>query len=136
VVVEIAAHPTRVWRALTVPAEVARWDGVVPTAVPDDYPVVGQHARWRTKIGFLGLTLHDRVRVVDEERCLASTIDVGIVHVEERYTLEATAAGTRLTSDNEVRSRLPGLGRLALRLGASGVRSSMARLVTHCETPA
>lgn len=132
----MAAPRSRVWRALTVPAEVARWDGVVPTAVPDGYPAAGQHARWGAKIGLLRLTLHDRIRAVETERTLASSIDVGIVHVEERYSLEATARGTRLTSDNDVRARLPGLGWLAVRLTAASVESSMARLVTHCETSA
>jgi Polyketide cyclase / dehydrase and lipid transport len=136
VVAEIAAPPSRVWRAITAPAEVARWDGVVPTGVPDDYPVAGQHARWGTRIAFVPLVLHDRIRVVEAERCLASSIDVGLVHVEERYTLDATPSGTRLTSDNDVSARLTGLGWLAVRLSARSIRASMTRLVAHCEAPA
>jgi len=133
VTVEIAAPVARVWRALTVPAEVAQWDGVDPAAVPDGYPEVGQQARWGTKVGFLHLTLHDRIRLVEVERRLASSINVAIMHVEERYTLETTTRGTRLTSDNEVSSRLPGLGWLAARLVSASIRSSMVRFVAHCE---
>lgn len=136
VVVQIGAPAARVWRALTDPAEVAAWDGVVPSGVPAGYPVAGQHARWGTKVGFMRLTLHDRIRAVDVERRLASTIDVGIVHLEECYTLDAVPTGTSLTSDNEVRSRLPGFGWLAARHTEATVRSSMARLVAHCERSA
>jgi hypothetical protein len=141
VVVELrtTAPPERVWRALTEPDAVAAWDELAPLEVPAGYPAPGQHARWRTRVGPLRLTLHDRVGAVAPERRLASVIDVGFVRVEEEYRLEALdgpgsqPAGTRLVSDNLVHSRLPGLGRLADRLVRHSVVMSMDRLRQFCE---
>jgi uncharacterized protein YndB with AHSA1/START domain len=131
--VDIAAPPARVWRALCDPAEVASWAGVGPLDVPDGYPAAGQHARWRARQGPLPLTLDDRVSLVEEERRLAATIEVGPAHIEEEYRLVPTATGTWLVSDNLVRGRWPGLGRVARHLLARDVRSAMQRLSAHCE---
>ncbi|HEX5615708.1 MAG TPA: SRPBCC family protein, partial [Acidimicrobiia bacterium] len=89
----IGAPPERVWRALTVPAEVSAWDGVAAVAVAADYPTVGEHARWRTALGPLRLVLHDRISVVDPPVRFAARIDVGFVHVEEEYRLAPTPDG-------------------------------------------
>lgn len=129
----VACPPERVWRALTVASEVASWDGVTPIDVPDDYPLPGQHARWSTRVGPVRLTLHDRIQEVDRERVLASTIDVGFVHIEEEYHLSATGDGTKLLSLNHVSSPVPGLGPLAVRLTRSSVSASMERLRRFCE---
>jgi uncharacterized protein YndB with AHSA1/START domain len=133
VVVDIDAPVPVVWEALTVPSRVSVWDGVEPEDVPAGYPAPGQHARWRTRLGPLRLTLHDRVGDVVPGRRLASVIDVAFVHVEERYTLAETAGGTRVTSDNTVSSSVPGLSSLAHRLTRANVAASMARLKAYCE---
>jgi uncharacterized protein YndB with AHSA1/START domain len=134
VTTEIAAPIERVWRALTVPEEVSAWDHVAALDVPSDYPRAGQHARWRSRIGPVPLTLHDRIRAVEPPRRMAASIDVGFVHIEEEYRLSvADGGGTLLVSDNEVRARLPGLGRLAARTARRGIAASMARLKTFCE---
>jgi uncharacterized protein YndB with AHSA1/START domain len=133
VTVEIAAPVDRVWRALTVPSEVTRWDGVTPSDVPEGYPAVGHHARWRTRVGPVRLTLHDRIGAVDPMTRLASSIDVGFVHVDEEYRLEPSPGGTTLVSHNEVRSRIPGLGGLVVRLAQDDVEASMGRLKVFCE---
>ncbi|HEX4981704.1 MAG TPA: hypothetical protein VFV63_08400, partial [Ilumatobacteraceae bacterium] len=62
----------------------------------------------------------------------AAAIDVGFVHVEEEYRLTPVDGGTELVVDDTVSSRLPGLGRLALRLTRANVVASMARLGEHC----
>lgn len=129
----ISAPPERVWQALTVPAEVTEWDGVVPLEVPPGYPQPGQHARWRMRVGPLPLVLHDRIRAVEQHRRLAATIDVGFVHIHEEYRLAPADGGTRLVADNEVRSRIPGFSWLARRLAGSNVAASMARLAALCE---
>ncbi len=113
VAIDIAAPVDRVWRALTVPAEVSQWDGVLPVDIPNRYPVVGQHARWLIRVGPLRLTLHDRIRVVEPGARLGSTLDIGLVHIEEQYTLLANGVGTHVASENEVSARLPGLHRWA-----------------------
>jgi len=130
--VSVPAPPARLWRALTVPGEVAAWDGVGIVAVPDGYPAPGQHARWRTRIGPWGVTLHDRVQVVEEQRRLASVIDVAFVHVEEEYQLVATGDATVVVSGNLVSSTVPGLGPLARHLTRRAVSRSMRRLAAHC----
>jgi len=134
VTTEIAAPLARVWRALTVPHEVSAWDGVAPLDVPVGYPQVGQHARWRSRFGPLRLTLHDRIEAVEEGRRLAASIDVGFVHVAEEYRLSpGPGGGTTLVTDDDARSRVPGLTWLALRLTQANVAASMARLRSFCE---
>lgn len=133
VTVRIAAPPDRVWRALTVPSEVQVWDGVTPVDVPGDYPTPGHHARWSSKVGPVRLTLHDRVRAVDPVSRFASSIAVGFVRVEEEYRLKRCADGCDVVSDNDVRSSIPGLRWLAVRLTATNVESSMKRLQLFCE---
>jgi uncharacterized protein YndB with AHSA1/START domain len=133
VTTQIAAPVERVWQALTVPAEVSAWDGVTPIDVAADYPVVGQHARWRSSLGSVGLTLHDRITVVEPPVRFAATIDVGFVHVDEEYRLAALDAVTELVTDDAVSSRVPGLGWLAVRLTRANVVGSMSRLRDHCE---
>jgi len=140
VTVVVAAPVARVWRALTDPSEVQRWDGVRAVAIPAGYPAPGQHARWSTVAGPFRLTLHDRVRVVVPPARLASTIDVGFVHVEEEYRLSPSGSGTLLVSDNAVSARsapwgaILGLGPLAALLTARNVGASMARLRAFCES--
>jgi uncharacterized protein YndB with AHSA1/START domain len=136
VVTEISAPVEKVWRALTSPDEVCIWDGVVALRVPIDYPQVGQHARWQSAFGPLRLTLHDRVRVIEDTRRMAATIDIAFVRVEEEYRLLPTSiGGTTLVTDDDVRSRVPGLQWLAVRLTQANVSSSMARLKRFCEDP-
>lgn len=136
VTTEIAAPTERVWRALTVPDEVAAWDGVVPLDVAADYPQPGQHARWRSALGPLRLTLHDRIRAIEPERRMAAEIDVAFVHVDEEYRLLVDeVGGSRLITDDDVRSHIPGLGWLAVRLTRANVVASMARLKEYCERP-
>ena len=130
--VAVAAPPDRVWRALTVPAEVEEWDGVRALAVPGDYPRPGQHARWRTRLGPWPVTLHDRVREVVAGRRLAADLRVGFAVVEEEYQVVASGTGTVVVSSNVVSSPVPGLGLAALLLVRRAVPRSMARLGAHC----
>ncbi len=67
---------------------------------------------------------------------MAATIDVAFVRVEEEYRLLPTSiGGTTLVTDDDVRSRVPGLKWLAVRLTEANVSSSMARLKRFCEDP-
>ena len=136
VVTVIAAPVERVWKALTVPDEVCAWDGVSRLDIPDDYPQVGQHARWKSPFGPLQLTLHDRISVVEEGRRMAAAIDIAFVHVDEEYCLLPTSeGGTILVTNDDVRPRVPGLSQLAVRLTRANVHKSMARLKEYCERP-
>ena len=134
VTTRIDAPIERVWRALTVPAEVSIWDGVVPVEVRDDYPQPGHHARWGSRLGPFRLTLHDHIRVVEPGACFAADIDIAFVHVDETYRLRATEEGsTELVTDDLVTSRIPGLEWLAQRLARANVNDSMNRLRDFCE---
>ncbi len=134
---QIAAPVERVWRALVAPDEVVVWDGVERIDVPDGYPRPGQHALWRTRVAGIGLTLHDRIVAVEPTRRFASEITLGFVALHEEYRLSATpGGGCTLVSDNEVRSRIPGLGRLADALTRRNVAGSLALLREHCEADA
>jgi uncharacterized protein YndB with AHSA1/START domain len=131
--VDIAAPVARVWRALCDPVEVEAWAGVARASVPDGYPAPGQHARWRTPLGPLSLTLHDRVQGVEEERRLAARLEVGPARIEEEYRLVPTDAGTWLVADYQLAGRRAGLGRLARLLVEGDLRASIGKLKTYCE---
>lgn len=134
VTTEIAAPVKRVWDALTRVEEVRAWDGVVPFDVPLDYPGAGQHARWHSAFGPWRLTLHDRIVAVEVNERFHSLIDIAFVRVDEEYVLTANHDGsTTLETNDDVRSRVPGLGVLAAALTRSNVNASMARLKEYCE---
>jgi len=141
--IEIGADPQRVWRALTLPAEVVCWDtGVVaPLDAPADYPRVGQHVRWRYRFGPLRLTLHDRPSEVEPDSVLRSLIRLGPFDFDETYTLRGSATSTtQLTAAMSVVCRIPVLAPLLERLvgrslARSTVRSSLAAIKLHCERP-
>ena len=109
--VNIAAMPSRVWRALCDPAEVALWDSGVMEALdaPPGYPQPGQHVRWRYASGPFRI-LHDRPQEVEPERRLRSLISIGPFRFDETYTLAPTDGGCRLTASLEVRAPVPMVG--------------------------
>ncbi len=136
---EIDAPPSRVWRALCVPAEVVRWDTGVVEAIdaPADYPQPGQYVRWRYSNGPFRL-LHDRPQEVVAERMLRSLISVGPTEMDETYTLEGIDGGTRLTATMLVRVPWPVAGVIAERtlFGPAtrrAVTASLQAIKRHCE---
>ena len=139
--IEIAADRERVWRALTIPAEVVCWDtGVVePLDAPPDYPRAGQHVRWRYRLGPLPLVLHDRPTRVEPASVLRSSIRLGLFDFDETYTLrDQGPSATQLTAELSVASIVPILGPLLERivgrpLARSTVRRSLAAIKQHCE---
>ena len=140
--VDIAVAAARVWRALTLPAEVACWDtGIVePIDAPPDYPRAGQYVRWRYRIGPLPLILHDRPSRVEPCRLLRSSIRLGPFEFDETYTLHSKhASSTQLSADLYVTSRVPVLGFLLERIAGKplaqhAVQASLAAIRYHCET--
>jgi hypothetical protein len=142
--IEIDAHRERVWRALSIPAEVVCWDtGIVePVDAPADYPRAGQHVRWRYRLGPLPLILHDCPTQVEPASVLRSSIRLGPFDFDETYTLRDEGTGvTRLTVELSVASTVPLLGSLLERfvgrpLARSTVRSSLAAIKRHCERTA
>lgn len=139
--VDVVASPERVWRALTVPAEVVRWDtGVVePLDAPPDYPRAGQHVRWRYQLGPLRLVLHDRPTEVAVGSRLRSSIRLGPFDFDETYELTPLgSSSTRLTAELSLESRVPMVGALLERivgrpLARSIVSTSLEAIRRHCE---
>ena len=109
----IRSPRARVWRALTLPAELIRWDsrrsGLEHPA--PDYPSVGQTARWRSWAGRVTLPQQEEpLEVVPNER-LRSQVRLGSFHFEETYTLSDQPMGTtRLALTISARSTVPLLG--------------------------
>jgi hypothetical protein len=138
--VEIDASPARVWRALCAPDEVVRWDSGIERALdaPADYPLPGQHVRWRCRSGPFRL-LHDRPQEVVLERRLRSLLSLGPFRYDETYTLAAAGHGAcNLTASLAVWVPLPLIGALAARayLGPSARRSfesALASIKRLCE---
>lgn len=141
--IEITADPERVWRALSIPAEVVCWDTGVVEALdaPPDYPRAGQHVRWRYHLGPLPLILHDRPTQVEPASVLRSSIRLGPFDFDETYTLRDKGPfTTQLTAELSLASTIPVLGPLLERivgqpLARSTVRSSLAAIKRHCEAP-
>lgn len=84
---EFAHPPEKLWRALTTPHLMAEW--LMESAFA---PVVGTRFQFRADWG----TVDCEVRVVEPERRLAYTWDAYSLKSVVTFTLEPTAAGTRL----------------------------------------
>lgn len=141
VTIDIAAAPSRVWRALCDPSEVVVWDSGVEAALdaPADYPQPGQHVRWRYSNGPFRI-LHDRPQEVVPERRLCSLIGIGPARFGETYRLEATNGGTQLSVGMDVWVLVPLLGWALERLYAGPqarrtVEASLRAIKQHCERP-
>ncbi len=142
--VQIAASVERVWRALTVPAEVVQWDsGVIePIDAPPDYPQPGQHVRWRYRLGPIPLILVDRPSEVVPNSILRSSIRLGPFAFDETYRLRSSEPlVTLLAAELTLCSRVPIIGSLLERkagapLAKATVRTSLQAIQRHCESSA
>lgn len=137
---DIDATPSRVWRALSDPAEVVQWDTGVVEAIdaPPDYPQPGQYVRWRYANGPYPI-LHDRPQEVVPNRRLRSLISVGPSRMDETYTLTPTTSGTHLSAKMIVRVTWPFVGIVAARAvfgpaARKSVAASLRAIKRHCET--
>ncbi len=86
---EVGANRDRVWRALTVPEELVRWDERLVALVDpaDDYPLEGQQVRWRYRLGSIAVMLRNSLlEVVPMER-LRSATAMGLFRFDETFTL-------------------------------------------------
>lgn len=141
----IRAERSRVWRALTDPAEVSGWDAsvVAPIDVPPDYPKPGQHVRWRARMSGLPIVLHDHPIEVSMCERLRSRIAMGLFRFDETYTLmdvPGDAARTRLMMKVVASNEIPVVGgaldRFAVRQQATELVSAALRAISAwCERP-
>jgi uncharacterized protein YndB with AHSA1/START domain len=139
----IGAPRQRVWRAITRPDEVVRWDERIDSALDpmDGYPRVGRDVRWRYRLGRVAVELRDSPREVVPGERLRSAVALGLFRFDETFSLadEAGDPGrTRLTLKLVASSSVPVVGglldRFAVRRLASDLVDSRLRAIQKwCE---
>ena len=103
----------RVWRALTEPAEVIRWDErILSLEEPSpDYPSTEQVAHWRYRLGSVAVELRDQPLEVLPCQRLRHARSIGSFEFEETYTLSKEGDNTRLSlrlaSPSNSKTRIP-----------------------------
>ena len=91
--IAVSAARNRVWRALTVPDELIRWDEKIVSLLdpPDGYPREGQQIRWRYRVGTIPVMLRNSpIEVIPNERLRTATA-LGLFHFDETFTLGTEA---------------------------------------------
>jgi len=139
----VSATRHRVWRALTDPAELIRWDEPLVDLLDavDDYPRAGQQVRWRYRLGTTTVVLRNELlEVVPGERIRLETA-MGLFRFDETYTLDTevgdsdrTRVRHKLVSQNSVPVVGGLLDRFAVRRLASEIVDTKLRsLQKWCE---
>jgi uncharacterized protein YndB with AHSA1/START domain len=107
----VGAPRDRIWRALTDPAEIVRWDErAVQLLDPVTHPLApGRVLRWRYLIGGVPLELREEIAVIVPEERLHFAAQLGLFRFEQTFTLADDAAdrartrlGLRMTAENAV----------------------------------
>lgn len=105
----IGAGRETVWRALTEPSELIRWDERIleSLGVIEDYPSVGRCARWRYRLGDVPVILEERPALVAAPERLDLDIDLGLFQFSVTYGLgseesDRTKLLIRLATQNSV----------------------------------
>ncbi len=85
----IAAHPQRVWRALTNASECLAWDENRLSALDatDNYPVVGETVRWRYRLGSIPIVMRDQPVDVVPGSKLRSKVTLGPLRFDQVFSL-------------------------------------------------
>jgi hypothetical protein len=141
----VGAARDRVWRALTDPAEIVRWDedAVELLDAAGEYPLTGREVRWRYRLGSVVTVLRERpVELVPGER-LRSELASSLLRMEQVYTVAddpTDPARTRLSLRLSVANAVPTVGgsldRFAVRrLAAQLVDRRLRAAQKWCENP-
>jgi hypothetical protein len=142
----ISVTPIRVWRALTVPAELMGWDEHLLASIDpvEDFPHEGQRVRWRYRFGGVAVVLRSSLfDVVPLER-LRSISAIGLFRFDETFSLCNEAGDperTRLRLKLVAANSLPVVGgmldRFAVRrLATDIVDRKLRSLQKWCENRA
>ena len=85
----VSATPARVWRALTVPAEIMGWDEHLLALIDPliGYPQEGQSVRWRYRLGGVEVVLRNSLLDVVPNERLRSSASMGLFRFDETFTL-------------------------------------------------
>jgi hypothetical protein len=140
----VGAPRSRVWRALTDPAEIVRWDeraeGLLEPASRALAP--GRVLRWRYRLGGVPLVFREEILEVVPEEKVRSAVRLGLFRFEQTFSLAVdpadagrTRLGLRLASSNAVPVVGGLLDRFAVRRQAAELADARLRaLQKWCET--
>lgn len=138
----IHAPRSKVWRALSSPAELIRWDrSILALLEPaDDFPSVGGEARWRYQLGSVPVILRDRPLEVVTGQKLRSEVSLGLFRFEQSWSLADEADATRLGVHLAANNSIPVVGGVVdrfdvRRLAAEYVDGKLRSLRSWCEAP-
>jgi len=139
----ITAERDRVWRALTTPSELVRWDDQVLELLDPlpDYPQLGQQVRWRCRIGTVPIVVHQTIQEVSPGERLHSAISRGVFCFDETYTLagepglpDRTRLGLKVVASNSTPLVGGSMDRFAIRrMSAELIDSRLRALQKWCE---
>ncbi len=144
----IGAPRESVWHMLTAVAEIVRWNPLLTAAlkIPGAYPITGQQALWRCRLGNIPLVLHEHLHevVLGERLHSHCSLGVGRFRFEAIYALDTPVGSTAQTrlylkfaAPNSVPLTAGHLDRFSLRRFATElVSTSLRRLRECCETSA
>jgi len=128
--VVVAAERERVWRALSDPREIVRWDETRLALVDRhlDYPKSGERVRWRTKLGGVQLVLSETPSTVEPPEGLTLACRAGSLRYEQHIVLAAERADRAQPARTRVSLKLSAGNRLQL-IGADLDRFEIRRLL-------
>jgi len=139
----VSADRGRVWRALTEPAELIRWDESLVTLLfnSDDRPQPGRSTRWRYRLGATTIDMRNELLEVIPGEFLRSATAIGLFRFGESYSLSTEVGDTdrtRLHHKLVAENSLPVVGglldRFAIRRIAAGIIDTKLRsLQKWCE---
>lgn len=104
--------PDVVWRAITDPAELIRWDAAALALLEPclDWPCEGQAIVWRYRLGSVSLMLRDKPLEIVPGKRLRSSVAFGSFRFEQIWSLADDAARTRVGLSIGARNALPVVG--------------------------
>ena len=128
--VVVAAERERVWRALTDPAEIVRWDETRTALVDCErlYPQIGERVRWRSKLGTVALVLNETPNEIEPPERLAIACKSGTLRFEQLYLLVAEPADRAQAARTRVSLKLSSRNTLQL-IGAEVDRFDIRKLL-------
>ena len=139
----IHAQRDRIWRALTTPSELIRWDEQLVALIDPapDYPQLGQQVRWRSRIGSVPIVIHQTIQKIQPGEQLQSAISRGVFSFDETYTLadeidlpDRTRLSLRVVASNSTPVVGGSLDRFQIRrLSAELIDSRLRAVQKWCE---
>jgi uncharacterized protein YndB with AHSA1/START domain len=140
----IVAARAKVWHAIIDPTQVIRWDEPMLALLEPVHacPHVGQHMRWRYRLGAIPVVYHERTVEVVPEQLLRSMIAMGLFHFQQTWSLvdengdpQRTRLGLRLSAANALPVVSGLVDRFSVRrLSAEYVDTKLHALQEWCES--